>query len=86
MRGVLLSWFLAAVIGGGMHRSFSYEVGNMLTEFKIEQGRVKYKVPLQLPKGFPSHLFKLELVYDSATGLGPMGLGWIIGGLSQIIR
>jgi hypothetical protein len=85
MAGVFLLWFLAVMIGG-MRGSLSYEVGNMYTEFTVEQGRVKYKVPMVLPKGFPEHLFKLELVYDSAAGQGPLGLGWSISGLSRITR
>lgn len=66
--------------------SLSYEVGNMFTEFKVEQGQAKYKVPVPTPKGFPKHLLEMELVYDSGGGSGPLGLGWTIGGLSQISR
>jgi hypothetical protein len=86
MAGGFLLWFLTIVVSGGMRGSLSYEVGNMFTEFKVEQGRVKYAVPLVLPKGFPEHLFKPELLYDSAAGQGSLGFGWSITGLSQISR
>jgi len=65
---------------------FCYEVGNMFTEFKVEQGQGKYTVPIATPKGFPTHLLELTLQYSNAGGNGPFGLGWTIGGLTQIAR
>lgn len=62
------------------------EVGNMFTEFKVEQGQAKYTVPITTPKGFPTHLLELALQYSSGGGNGPLGLGWGIGGLTQISR
>ena len=80
-----ISLFFALLVVG-IQKSLNYEVGNMFTEFKVEQGQAKYRVPVAPPKGFPSHLLDLQLLYDSAAGNGPMGLGWTIGGLSQITR
>ena len=74
------------IIVGVFQVSLGYEVGNMFTEFKVEQGQAKYKVPVPTPKGFPTHLLEVDLVYDSGGGSGPLGLGWTISGLAQISR
>ncbi|KAK3696720.1 hypothetical protein QZH41_013079, partial [Actinostola sp. cb2023] len=80
------SCLLLAILVALIKSSFSYEVGNMFTEFKVEQGQAKYTVPVTTPKGFPNNLLELQLQYSSGGSNGPMGLGWSIGGLSQIVR
>ncbi|CAH1797012.1 unnamed protein product [Owenia fusiformis] len=77
---------LLTVVMIRLYLASSYEVGNMPSEFNVEQGQAKYKVPIEPPKGFPRHLLDLDLEYDSGSSNGPMGLGWTINGLSQISR
>ncbi len=49
-------------------------------------GSASYRIPLWTPPGVGRVEPRLALVYDSRTGLGPLGVGWSLAGLSTITR
>ena len=61
-------------------------VGSTEGELRVEQGTMYYSIPLALPKGVAGMEPELSLNYSSMGGNGPLGLGWSLGGVSQITR
>ena len=51
----------------------------------LPNGGASYRVAIKVPPNIPGVVPKLELAY-TGTGLGSVGLGWTIGGLSRITR
>jgi len=51
-----------------------------------EDGEARYTIPLRLPPGTNGMTPELSLVYRHGTRDGVLGVGWSIGGLSQIKR
>ena len=49
-------------------------------------GDATYSIPLWTPIGRAGMQPDLSLVYSSAAGNGPLGMGWALGGFSQIAR
>lgn len=49
-------------------------------------GSVVYSVPLKIAPGSAGMTPKLSLVYSSQSGLGPIGVGWTLQGLSAVTR
>ncbi|MGB0867847.1 MAG: SpvB/TcaC N-terminal domain-containing protein, partial [Granulosicoccaceae bacterium] len=49
-------------------------------------GAAVYTVPIELPPGVNGHAPSLALNYSSQAGVGPLGMGWTLSGLSSISR
>ncbi|WP_175552603.1 polymorphic toxin type 23 domain-containing protein [Dysgonomonas macrotermitis] len=65
----------------------SKDVGDIPYEIKVTpQGALTYTVPIecyQSPNGLQPNI---SLVYNSMAGMGSVGMGWSIGGISAITR
>ncbi len=65
----------------------SATIGVMAGEFRVdESGAANYSVPIALPEGIAGVTPELGVNYNSASGNGPLGIGWSISGLSSISR
>jgi len=60
------------------------ETAGSLTAGK--DGSASYFIPIEVPPGRAGMAPELSLTYNSRAGNGPLGVGWSIGGLSQIAR
>ncbi|MGS2724817.1 Ig-like domain-containing protein [Porticoccus sp. GXU_MW_L64] len=61
--------------------------GTLQGEFSVNaSGAATYKVPIMTAPGSGGLAPQLSLQYSSQAGNGPLGIGWGIGGLSQITR
>jgi hypothetical protein len=65
---------------------FATIVGTTKGEFSVTQGVANYKIEIDVPPGVAGMDPKLSLNYSSNSGNGYMGIGWGVGGLSQISR
>gem|GEM_PF-5870020 len=62
-------------------------VGRTPGSFNVSlTGSAQYSIPLWTPPGIHGVQPILALAYDSQSGLGSMGPGWSIAGLSSIYR
>ena len=67
--------------------SFAAVPGITPGEFSVDQnGAVNYTVPLNVPPGTAGMHPSLSLNYSSHAGQSLLGLGWSLGGLSQVTR
>lgn len=65
----------------------SDRVAATAAEFRVdESGAATYSIPLYTVPGTAGVAPKLSLNYSSQNGVGPLGKGWSIGGLSSIAR
>lgn len=65
----------------------SDSVGATAGEFRVdESGALSYTIPIYTVPGTAGVEPKVALVYNSNGGVGPLGKGWSIGGLSAINR
>lgn len=61
--------------------------GSVSGEISVNnKGHAVYSIPIDLPPGVLGMTPKLSLQYNSQAGNGIMGVGWNIGGLSEISR
>jgi RHS repeat-associated protein len=49
-------------------------------------GSAQYTIPIWAPPGPRGMQPQVRLFYDSQAGIGPLGVGWSLGGLGQIAR
>jgi RHS repeat-associated protein len=62
-------------------------VGRTPGKFAVSStGSAQYTIPLWSPPGPHGMQPNLALFYDSRSGIGPLGVGWTIKGLGQIVR
>jgi len=61
-------------------------VGTTKGEFFVNQGTANYALKIDVPPGVGGMMPKLSLNYSSNEDNGYMGLGWNIGGVSEISR
>lgn len=62
-------------------------VGRTQGEFSVSKtGAAAYSIPLFTVRGTGGHTPQLSLEYSSQSGSGVAGIGWSIGGLSNITR
>ena len=67
--------------------ALSDSVGATHGEFRVdESGALSYTIPIYTVPGTAGVEPKVALVYNSNGGVGPLGKGWSIGGLSSINR
>jgi hypothetical protein len=51
-----------------------------------ETGAASYTIPIAVPPGAAGMELSLAFVYSSQAGNGPLGMGWSLGGLSNVHR
>ncbi len=73
----LLLWSLVAIASVGRTPGYAAVT---------QDGEASYSIPLQLPAGTGSMTPQLSLEYRHRSSGGLLGIGWSIGGLSQIAR
>ena len=62
-------------------------VGSLAGDFSVSPtGAANYTIPIEIPPGTAGVQPELSLNYDSQSGNGVVGVGWSIGGISQITR
>jgi RHS repeat-associated protein len=77
---VLLSSLSAQVVDAS---SFGRTPGN----FSVSPtGSARYSIPIWTPPGPRGIQPHLALVYNSSSGIGPLGIGWSLAGLGSITR
>lgn len=65
----------------------SYVVGSLPGEFSVSPaGGANYSIPIEIPPGTAGVAPDISLSYDSQAGNGIAGVGWSMGGISQISR
>jgi RHS repeat-associated protein len=62
-------------------------VGRTKGQFQVSStGTAQYSIPIWAPPGPRGIQPNVSLVYDSRSGIGPLGVGWSLGGLGGITR
>jgi RHS repeat-associated protein len=62
-------------------------VGHTVGSFAVSsQGAATYSIPIVVPPGVAGMQPALSIGYQSGSGNGPLGIGWGLGGLSEIER
>lgn len=60
--------------------------GSIPGEGAVVDGEYQYQIPLRTPKGVAGLEPRLGLSYSSASGNGPLGVGWALAGISAVAR
>ena len=62
-------------------------IGRTPGQFGVSRmGSAQYSIPIWAPPGPRGVQPNLALLYDSHSGIGPLGIGWSLAGLGQITR
>src|ERR1700722_11887114 len=62
-------------------------VGRTKGQFNVTPtGAAQYTIPIWAPPGPRGIQPNVSLVYNSQSGIGPLGVGWSLGGLGAITR
>jgi len=62
-------------------------VGRTVGKFNVSAtGSAQYAIPIWAPPGPRGIQPNITLLYDSQSGIGPLGIGWQIAGLSSVYR
>ncbi len=75
-------------VGGSLGAPTAHAaVGRTPGTFQVSQtGSATYSIPIWVPPGPKGMQPDIALMYNSRSGIGPLGVGWGIGGLSSIYR
>ena len=64
----------------------NHEAATTQGSFGVSGGTASYSIPISIPPGMAGMEPSVSLNYSSQSGDGLLGVGWSIGGLSQISR
>jgi RHS repeat-associated protein len=86
MRKTIALWLLISGLSLCAAAAFG-AVGRTKGQFQVSPtGSAQYSIPIWAPPGPRGIQPKISLVYDSRSGIGPLGVGWSLGGLGAISR
>lgn len=78
---------LSALFSTAAWATATTTVGSIAGEFSVtDSGAASYVVPIKVPPGTAGMAPELSLNYSSHAANGLLGMGWSVGGLSQITR
>ena len=75
------------VLAGSVSSVSASDFGRTPDQFAVSQiGSAQYSIPIWTPPGPRGVQPNLSLVYDSHSGIGPLGIGWSVAGLGSVER
>jgi hypothetical protein len=78
---------LIIVVGSFQSANAQASFGRTAGQFGVSQtGSARYSIPIWAPPGPRGIQPHVSLVYDSNSGVGPLGIGWSVAGLGAITR
>ncbi|MEJ2610735.1 MAG: FG-GAP-like repeat-containing protein [Candidatus Thiodiazotropha sp.] len=77
---------MGGLLLGAQSHGDDFDFGSLSGEFSVAAGAANYHIPIQLPAGVAGMQPELSLNYSSQSGVGWMGLGWQLQGLTSIYR
>ncbi|MBL4763347.1 MAG: hypothetical protein JKY93_11710, partial [Gammaproteobacteria bacterium] len=83
---LLLGSYASTVQAAAPSSLTNYQVGSLVGQLSIDQGSASYSVPISVPPGVAGMQPELSFNYTSQGGNGLLGMGWSLGGQSQVSR